>query len=54
MNDFLNNVKRLKNIADLGLLYAKDPFDCERYEELFDISLEMMSQLADTPLSKNH
>ena len=52
MNDFLNNIKRLKNIADLGLLYAKDPFDRERYEELLDISLEMMSQLADTPLSK--
>ena len=52
MNDFLNNIKRLKNIADLGLLYAKDPFDRERYEELLDISMEMMSQLTNTPLSK--
>ncbi len=52
MNDFLNEIKQLKNIADLGLLYAYDPFDRERYTELHAISLKMMSQLADTPLSK--
>ncbi len=52
MDNLLNDVKRLKNIADLGLLYAKDPFDRERYEELHHISLSMMARLTDTPLSK--
>ena len=52
MTDFLNDLKQLKNIADLGLLYAQDPFDRERYTELHAISLKMMSQLTDTPLSK--
>ena len=52
MHDFLNDIKRLKNIADIGLLYAKDEYDRERYAELNDISLKMMSQLTDTPLSK--
>ena len=52
MDNLLNDIKRLKNIADLGLLYAKDPFDRERYEELHHISLSMMARLTDTPLSK--
>ena len=52
MTDFLNDIKQLKNIADLGLLYANDPFDRERYTELHAICLKMMSQLTDTPLSK--
>ncbi len=52
MNDFLNYIKRLKNIADLGLLYAKDEYDRERYIELHEISLKLMSHLSDTPLSK--
>jgi ADP-ribose pyrophosphatase YjhB (NUDIX family) len=52
MNNFLNDIKRLKNIADIGLLYAQDPFDRERYTELNDISLTLLSRLTDTPLSK--
>ena len=52
MNDFLNDIKKLKNIADIGLLYAQDPFDRERYIELHDITLSLLSRLTDTPLSK--
>lgn len=52
MNDLLNDIKKLKNIADLGLLYAKDEYDLERYTELHAISLNMMSRLTNTPLSK--
>ena len=52
MNDFLNDIKRLKNIADLGLLYVNDEYERERYAELHEISLKLMSQLTDTPLSK--
>ena len=52
MTDLLNDIKKLKNIADLGLLYAKDEYDRERYTELHVISLNLMSRIADTPLSK--
>ncbi len=52
MNDLLNDIKKLKNIADLGLLYANDEYDRERYTELHAISLNLMSRLTDTPLSK--
>ena len=52
MIEILNDLKRLKNIADIGLLYSQDPYDRERYTELHEISLKMMSHLTDTPLSK--
>ena len=52
MDNFLNDIKRLKSIADIGLLYAKDPYDRERYKEIHNISLSMMVRLTDTPLSK--
>jgi ADP-ribose pyrophosphatase YjhB (NUDIX family) len=48
--EFLIHLQRLKNIADIGLLYAKDGYDTERYEELRDMSIKMMSRLTDTPL----
>lgn len=40
----LNEIKKLKSIAEIGLLYAKDPYDRERYEAIRAISLDMMSQ----------
>jgi ADP-ribose pyrophosphatase YjhB (NUDIX family) len=52
METLLNDIKRIKSIAEIGLLYAKDNYDRERYHELNDISLSMMSRLTDTPLSK--
>jgi ADP-ribose pyrophosphatase YjhB (NUDIX family) len=51
MNNLLNDIKRIKSIAEIGLLYAKDNYDRERYHELNDISLSMMSRLTNTPLS---
>jgi ADP-ribose pyrophosphatase YjhB (NUDIX family) len=51
MEIFLNDIKRIKSIAEIGLLYAKDNYDRERYHELNDISLSMMARLTDTPLS---
>jgi ADP-ribose pyrophosphatase YjhB (NUDIX family) len=52
MENLLNDIKRIKSIAEIGLLYATDNYDRERYHELNDISLSMMSRLTDTPLSK--
>lgn len=47
----LNEIKKLKNIAEIGLLYAQDPYDIERYQEIKALSLQMLSELIDKPLS---
>jgi hypothetical protein len=41
--DFLNKFIRLKAIADTGLLYADNDYDRERYEELKNLSIELIS-----------
>ena len=48
----LDAIKRLKAIADTGLVYAEEPYDIERYEELKDISLKLMAHLSNEPFSK--
>ena len=49
--DFLNDIKRLKAIADIGLLYAKGDYDRERYETILEISQSMLAEITDKPLS---
>ena len=44
--------KRLKAMAHLGLTYANNEYDQERYRELEQISLEMMQQVSGQPLEK--
>jgi ADP-ribose pyrophosphatase YjhB (NUDIX family) len=48
--DFLNNIKRLKALADIGLLYAKNDYDRERYDMVHDISLSLLAGITDKPL----
>lgn len=48
----LTYLQRVQAIADTGLLYAKDGYDIERYEELKEISLQLIEQLTDQPLEK--
>jgi ADP-ribose pyrophosphatase YjhB (NUDIX family) len=45
----LNYAKRLKAMAHLGLTYANNEFDTERYHELEKISLEMMEMATGQP-----
>ena len=40
---FLNEIKRLKSIADTGLLFTKNEYDKERYEELQEISFKILN-----------
>ncbi|EAR03061.1 NUDIX hydrolase N-terminal domain-containing protein [Maribacter sp. HTCC2170] len=47
----LELIKRIKALADTGLVYAKDDYDKERYEELRGISLELLSNVSDQPLT---
>lgn len=42
--------KRLQSLAQAGLTYGKDDFDLDRYQEIRDISAEMMAYKSDLPL----
>jgi ADP-ribose pyrophosphatase YjhB (NUDIX family) len=44
--EFLNEIKRLKAIADTGLLYTKNEYDKERYLELQQISFNLLSKFS--------
>lgn len=46
----LDDLKRLKNMADIGLLYATNEFDRERYRELQEMALRQMEALNGTPI----
>jgi len=45
--DFLNEIKRLKSIADIGLLYSKNEYDKERYRELQEITFNLLHKFSD-------
>lgn len=44
--EILEEIKRLKAIADIGLLYCKNEYDKERYLELQDISLRLLNKVS--------
>lgn len=46
----LNIAKRIKSIADTGLLYNTNDYDHERYAELLEISHELTSLLTGEPI----
>ena len=48
----LDVVKRIKAIAETGLVYARDAYDKERYEELREIGLKLMAYLSREPFTK--
>ncbi|NJB36878.1 NUDIX hydrolase [Croceivirga sp. JEA036] len=48
----LNLIKRLISLSDLGLFYAQDPYDQERYTELKQIGLELLGSVTDVPLKQ--
>ena len=47
--DVLNEIKRLKALADTGLIYAKGDYDRERYETIQEISLSLMAAFTEKP-----
>ncbi len=49
-NQQLELTKRLKAIAETGLVYTEGDYDQERYTELREISLKLMAHLANRPL----
>lgn len=51
-SSILDYAKRLKAMAHLGLTYANNAYDLERYQELEQISLELMQQISGQPLAE--
>jgi len=48
--NLLNIAKRLKTMSHLGLTYANNEYDADRYKELEQISLELMNMVTEHPL----
>ena len=51
-NDQIEFAKRLKAIAETGLVYSETEYDKERYSELKEMSLQLIAHLLDQPLDK--
>jgi len=49
-HDQLNLLKRIKAIADTGLLYSTNEYDKERYTELQEISFQLLQQISGHPI----
>lgn len=49
---FLDEYRRMLALAETGLVYAKDPFDKERYVELREITLNLISKIGNEPVEK--
>ena len=47
----LELVKRIKALADTGLVFIQDEFDRERYEEIRELSLKLLAHVGNQPLS---
>lgn len=53
MHNFLfEKIKRVQALAEIGLHYAENTFDRERYEELQEIALQMLEQITTIPVEK--
>jgi ADP-ribose pyrophosphatase YjhB (NUDIX family) len=48
--ELLDEIKRLKAIADIGLLYCKNEYDKERYLELQEISFTLLQKISGHPV----
>lgn len=46
----LQLIKRIKALAETGLVYAQNDFDRERYQELREIGMKLMSSASGQPL----
>jgi len=52
MNEWLDWAKRIQALSQAGLTFSKDVFDTERYEELRNISAEIMSVHTELEMEK--
>ncbi|MBT5875191.1 MAG: NUDIX hydrolase [Candidatus Latescibacteria bacterium] len=52
MSIWVEWVKQVKAISQIGKQFSKDPYDLERYDQLQELSHEMFAQLGDAPKKK--
>ncbi len=48
--DYLNTFKKIKALAEIGLVYAQNGYEVERNQELLDLSQQLMSAIANQPI----
>lgn len=51
-NFIFEKIKRIQALAETGLEFSQNSFDRERYEELHEISLQLLAQITDVPVEK--
>ncbi len=49
---YFEKIKRIQTLAEIGLEYSENTFARERYEELQQISLEMLEKMTEVPIEK--
>jgi ADP-ribose pyrophosphatase YjhB (NUDIX family) len=52
MHKWLHWAKQMQAIAQAGLAFSKDVYDLERFEQLRQLSVEIMSEYTDTEMEK--
>jgi len=48
----LEQLKKLKALADTGLVYSENGYDKERYEHIKQIAINLMAELTQTPIKE--
>ena len=48
----MNGLKRIQAVSQAGIAFSKDVYDIERFEELREISLEIMAEHTDVEMGK--
>lgn len=51
-NIIFEKIKRIQALAETGLEYSENNYDRERYTELHEISLQILSQITNIPVEK--
>jgi ADP-ribose pyrophosphatase YjhB (NUDIX family) len=49
---YFEKIKRIQTLAEIGLEFSENTFDRERYEELQEISLQILERMTDVPIEK--
>jgi len=48
--DYLNTFKKIKALAETGLVYAQNGYEVERNQELINLSRELMAAISNQPI----
>ena len=51
-NFIFEKIKRVQALAEIGLEFSQNSYDLERYIELHEISLQILSHISDVPVEK--